>query len=77
MVPTVAIVGISPLGKQSIGSSPTMTYANATTWSFAFSAFGGSPIFFIALVAGALVLLVVMALILHKDDVKEAATKCR
>ena len=54
LVPLIALTGISPIGKQSIGSSPTMTYTNATVWALhsnTYASFGLNLFLIIILVA--------------------------
>jgi hypothetical protein len=58
LVPLIALTGISPIGKQSIGSSPTMTYTNATMWALHSNTYAGFGLnIFLIIVAVALAVL--------------------
>ena len=69
VVPTIALVGISPVGMDLLGSKGTATHtANATFWNV-YSSFGLSII--IPLVIGGTILVVLLIVVIQKIDHKK------
>lgn len=72
-VPLIAIVGISPLGPQSIGEKGTLTNEMNTTFWSTYSSFGLVPMALLFISGGAvlLLLLVVVSTKIFKEPQKE------